>query len=147
MKTPLIALLIVLLMQSASANCYMVYDREDRLAFRSISTPVNLSQPIREQVQRQWPGGALIIAVDSDACSAIDVRAQAQSVGSRFGVRDILENIAERGGAESMSAVGGSRSSYAGKDVNVRAYTRRDGTQVQAYTRAAAGSGGGGRRR
>ena len=147
MKTPLIVVLIALLIQNASANCYIVYDRDDRVVFRSSSTPVNLSQPIREQVQRQWPGGALIIAADSDSCSAIDARAQAQSVGSRFGVLDILENIAERGGAESMSAGGGSGSSYAGKDVNVRAYTRRDGTQVQAYTRAAAGSGGGGQRR
>lgn len=147
MKRPLTTALIALLMQSASANCYMVYDRDDRLAFRSISTPVNLSQPLREQVQRQWPGGALIIAADSDACSAIDVRAQAQTAGSLAGVSAILDNIGERGAGESMSGGVGSGFTYPGKDVVVRAYTRKDGTQVQVYTRSAPGSGGGGRRR
>ena len=147
MKTPLITVLIALLMQSASANCYMVYDREDRLAFRSISTPVNLSQPIREQVQRQWPGGSLIIAGDSDACSSIDVRAQAQSLGSLAGARDVVENIPSSGAGKTMPTGSGSRMSYAGKDLNVRPYTKKDGTQVQTSTRSAPGSNRGGRRR
>ena len=62
-------------------------------------------------------------------------------------VLGILEKMGERGAGESMSAAGGSGLSSAGKDVNVRAYTKKDGTQVQAYTRAAAGARGGGRGR
>ena len=147
MKTLVIAVLTGLLMQSASANCYMVYDREDRLAFRSMSTPVNLSQPLREQVQRQWPGGALIIAADSDACSTVDVRAQAQSLGSAGSLGNRLENMSERSVGESMASWGGSGKTYSGNDVNVRAYTTKDGTQVRAYTRSAPGSGSGGRKR
>ena len=147
MKTQLTAVLIALMTHSASASCYMVYDRSDRLVFRSFSTPVDLSQPIRNQVQRIWPGGGLIIAPDAAACTEVDARLQIRQGGTSANAQDIAANLSVRGVEANAYATESMSRPEAGEDVNVRSYTKQNGTMAPAYTRPASGSRGGGRSR
>ena len=147
MRFGLSGLLCTIFAATASASCYTVYDQSDRIIYRSTASPVDLSQSVRDQVQQRWPGASLIIAPDSVSCSEIVERPQIRSTATSANLSEVLENMSERGVGEIVPSAGGAASAQAGKDVYVRGYTRKDGTVVQAHTRSAPGSRGGGRGR
>jgi hypothetical protein len=63
------------LTQAHAASCYVLYDRNDQVLYRDLSTPIDLSQAIGPQVNAKWPGGALVIVEDVAKCISLDVRA------------------------------------------------------------------------
>jgi hypothetical protein len=52
----------------ASANCYSIYDAQNRLAFQSTVAPVDLSTRISEAMRARFPGGFLIMIPDEADC-------------------------------------------------------------------------------
>ncbi|HEV7578103.1 MAG TPA: hypothetical protein VGO85_18890 [Caldimonas sp.] len=52
----------------ASANCYSIYDTQNRLAFQSTIAPVDLSTRISDGMRARFPGGHLIMIPDDSDC-------------------------------------------------------------------------------
>jgi hypothetical protein len=52
----------------ASANCYSIYDAQNRLAFQSTIAPVDLSARISDGMRARFPGGHLTMIPDDSDC-------------------------------------------------------------------------------
>jgi hypothetical protein len=63
---PLVAL--AALPTGAAANCYSVYDSQNRLVFQSTVTPIDLSGRISETMRQRFPGTYLIMLPDETDC-------------------------------------------------------------------------------
>jgi len=67
--TALSSLAVLLVLPSvASANCYSIYDTNNRLAFQSTIAPVDLSTRISDAMRARFPGGHLIMVPDDSDC-------------------------------------------------------------------------------
>ena len=65
----------VLLAQPALATCYAVYSG-DRLVFRSIASPVDLSFPLHETVPPRFGrSSTMMFFPSSEGCTTVDVKA------------------------------------------------------------------------
>lgn len=165
----LIAMLLALVLPTcATAACYTVYDKNDRVLFQDSAAPVDLSRPISEQVRATWPDGNMVMAPDSPQCVAIDGRrdrgtvfpdnlaASVQPDGKRrataakpystalvsaSNVADVLSGLEDSGVAHASQA--GNSGGRAGGSVYVHGYYRANGTFVAAHWRAAPGTGRG----
>ena len=65
-------LLLCAVATPAWGECYTVYDRANRIVYRSELTPVDLSGPIRVGMQKTFPGGQLVISGDVQRCTCIE---------------------------------------------------------------------------
>lgn len=63
---PLLAL--AALPTAAAANCYSVYDAQNRLVFQSTVTPIDLSGRISQTMRQSFPGTFLIMLPDDADC-------------------------------------------------------------------------------
>ncbi|HEY2559715.1 MAG TPA: hypothetical protein VGI48_08420 [Caldimonas sp.] len=61
-------LLLALPSLANAANCYSVYDAQNRLTFQSTVSPVDLSTRISQAMRERFPGGYLIIVPDDADC-------------------------------------------------------------------------------
>lgn len=52
----------------ANANCYSVYDAQNRLSFQTVVAPIDLSRPISEAMRVRFPGGFLVMIPDDTDC-------------------------------------------------------------------------------
>lgn len=52
----------------ANASCYMVYAPDNSVVFRSLKSPVDLSQPLHMTMPAVAPGGRLVFAPDAYGC-------------------------------------------------------------------------------
>lgn len=73
---PLIALAGVAALFSPSANsapgyCYTVVDAHNQIVVQGPDAPVDLSRPVAPQVERQYPGGHLIVTQDVSDCRLV----------------------------------------------------------------------------
>jgi hypothetical protein len=59
---------LALLPSLASANCYSIYDAQNRLAFQSTVAPIDLSTRISESMRARFPGAFLIMIPDESDC-------------------------------------------------------------------------------
>ena len=68
----------------ALAVCFTVFDG-DRIVYRDLATPVDLSEPISDAMRVKYPSGQLIISTDDDNCTlitavtAVNIRAPAEA--------------------------------------------------------------------
>jgi len=69
-RLSILAPLVVLaaLPATAAANCYSVYDSQNRLVFQSTVTPIDLSGRISETMRQRFPGTYLIMLPDDADC-------------------------------------------------------------------------------
>lgn len=70
MRISAIAFAFVCLCASASAgaHCYSMYDGQNRLVYRSAEAPVDMSRPLSETMEVQYPGRTLVVAADDIRC-------------------------------------------------------------------------------
>jgi hypothetical protein len=74
-KHSILIALGLLLSQQALAACYAVYSG-DRLVYRSVASPVDLSRPLHETVPARFGRGATMTFVpSSEGCTTVDVTA------------------------------------------------------------------------
>jgi hypothetical protein len=71
----LLVLMIGVLPPHASASCFTVYDRANRIVYRDVLTPIDLSGPITEAMRAWFPGGHLVISGEARGCTPIDPQA------------------------------------------------------------------------
>ena len=64
----LVACLLVAAPAFAQANCYTIYDKQNRLTYQSTLVPVDLSRRISETMPARFPGGHLVMIPDESAC-------------------------------------------------------------------------------
>ena len=68
----LLALACGLIPQVASAMCYVIYDRESWIIYRSTVPPIDFSGSIIKAMREKYPGGQLVIQDDMRLCTVID---------------------------------------------------------------------------
>jgi hypothetical protein len=51
-----------------AANCYSIYDGQNRLAYQSTVAPVDLSERISDAMRARFPGSFLVILPDDADC-------------------------------------------------------------------------------
>lgn len=137
---------------ACDASCFQIVDPQERVVYQSSASPIDLSLPISEAMGRDFPGhhltvieGACIAFIGDDAVGDDDdfgiggIYAAAQAVAAPGSV---LARPVPVGVAGSHRAYA-SRHYQPGRDVQVRAYIRANGTRVQAYTRSRPGQGQG----
>jgi hypothetical protein len=56
---------------ASAANCYSVYDAQNRLVFQSTVTPIDLSGRISETMRQTFPGTFLIMLPDDADCREV----------------------------------------------------------------------------
>ena len=55
----------------AEANCYSVYDAQNRLSFQTAVAPIDLSRQISDAMRVRFPGGFLVMVPDDSDCREI----------------------------------------------------------------------------
>lgn len=69
MRTSSLTLLAMLLAPAlAQANCYSVYDAQNRLSFQTTVAPIDLSRQISDAMRARFPGGYLVMIPDATDC-------------------------------------------------------------------------------
>lgn len=66
--TRLTLLAATLLPAIASANCYSVYDAQNRLSYQSSVAPIDLSQRISDAMRARFPFGYMVMIPDDADC-------------------------------------------------------------------------------
>ena len=72
-------LLGALAASSAQAACYELYSSKNELVYRSMRSPVDLSQPLHQTVPKFAPGAKLIFTPSSQGCEIELNKLQPQS--------------------------------------------------------------------
>ncbi|WP_034388066.1 hypothetical protein [Comamonas composti] len=66
-----------MLAQTASAACFYVYAQDQELIYRSNRSPVDLSLPLHQTVDRLFPGSRLVFTLDEFNCATeVDLLAE-----------------------------------------------------------------------
>lgn len=67
--TPCLTLLAALAIPAlAEANCYSVYDSQNRLTFQSNVAPIDLSMRISDAMRPRFPAGFMVMIPDESLC-------------------------------------------------------------------------------
>lgn len=80
MKLKSLALVAAGLLASNAMACYTVYDRANRIAYQGDAPPVDMSLPLRDALQRRFPGGHMVFEQTSD-CPAVGIAQVARPAG------------------------------------------------------------------
>lgn len=75
-----LALLAAGLLASNAMACYTVYDRSNRIAYQGETSPVDMSLPLRDAVQRRFPGGHMVFE-QTAGCPSISIAQVARPAG------------------------------------------------------------------
>ena len=68
-----LALLCGLALAGANASaCYTIYDANDRVVYRGVEAPVDMSLPVHQTVGRRFPGAHMVFDV-SNACDSVAI--------------------------------------------------------------------------
>lgn len=79
-----LALLAGWLPLHASAVCFTVFEG-DKIVYRDLASPIDLSMPISDTLPRKYPGGQLVISTEDQMCTfitpitAVNIRAPAEA--------------------------------------------------------------------
>ena len=113
----------------ASANCYSMYDGQNRLTFQSTIAPVDLSTRISDSMRARFPGNFLVILPDDSDClefrsgSTVSPRFDA-GTGSGQGAASENDKVFQapllRGAAAPIDSIAGGATSGSGNTLNVR---------------------------
>jgi len=143
-------------LQTGAQACYTLIDKSNNIAIQSQSSPIDLSRPISAEIQSLYPGYHFTIS-NQNPCPEIDARRPRleanklpQAPLDRGPITILPANNLEVSSANfNLSSGGGSSmkipysnrtiSGHAhtpGRDIQVRSYTRSDGTFVPGHTRA-----------
>jgi len=67
----------------SQANCFSVYDGQNRLTYQSVVAPIDLSRRISDAMAARFPNSYLVMVPDESTCR--EVRAGGGVTQSRFG--------------------------------------------------------------
>jgi hypothetical protein len=85
-----IALLCGLLLSGANAMaCYTVYDGSNRVVYRGVDTPVDMSLPLHEAVAQRFPRGSSLVFDQTATCTPVNLAQVARPSGGMVPVNTI----------------------------------------------------------
>lgn len=96
--SPFLLIALSVVPPSAGASCFTMLDRQDTVVYQSSVPPIDLSQPISQEMSVKFPGRFLIFT-DDPGCLAASTGGGVISTGSFFGAS------AARGSAASSPSV------------------------------------------
>jgi hypothetical protein len=68
------AMFVGLLLAGANAMaCYTVYDGSNRILYRGLETPIDMSLPLRDGLARRFPAGSQMVFDQTRACGPVGV--------------------------------------------------------------------------
>jgi hypothetical protein len=155
-KIPTLVMLSMLGSFANASSCYTLVDQKNAIVFQSTKSPIDLSRKISDEINAKFPGEYLIIT-DGESCQDIN-RPTSKDSGknsiqmttvesSKLFTQYETPNIDTKNYLSADYSIlrqgkqqyGSSHSP--GTDIYVKSYTKSDGTNVKAYTRAASGRG------
>ena len=125
---PLVVAALASLPGLASANCYSMYDGQNRLVFQSTVAPIDLSTRISDSMRARYPGAFLVILPDDTDCleyrsgSTVSPRFDAGSPANA-GANDtdkVFQAPLLRGAAAPIDSIAGANAIRTGNTLNVR---------------------------
>ncbi len=155
-------LFATLLMATASASlyakvyCYTLLDSSGKIVARSTSSQIDLSRKISDEVAEKYPRHHFVFGLEDDCQDfTLDRETNTTTAAAKENNKAATTSLLRRDDSESLSSdasndFSGSGRSYLrlsssqrspGRDVQVKGFTRADGTTVQSYSRAARGRG------
>jgi len=89
----------------AMAQCYTVYDRDERVVYQGRESPVDMSRPLHETVPGLFPGGHLVLDNFTQDCGAVrPTMAMVPTAGKMTGAPDTRTmGAGPRGGGPSAA--------------------------------------------
>ncbi|HYE41344.1 MAG TPA: hypothetical protein VEB23_15510 [Ramlibacter sp.] len=76
-------LLCGLLLTGANAMaCFTVYDASNRVIYRGVDAPVDMSLPLREAVAQRFPAGSSLVFNQAAACTPVRIAEVARPTGT-----------------------------------------------------------------
>lgn len=85
-----IALLCGLLLSGANAMaCYTVYDASNRVVFRGLEAPVDMSLPLHQAVAQRFPQGSSLVFDQGATCTPVNLAQVARPTGGMVPVNTI----------------------------------------------------------
>jgi len=68
---PVLVLLLGLAPLHAAAECYTVFDHANRIIYRDLASPVDLSGSVADAMRARFPNAHLVISGDNANCTPI----------------------------------------------------------------------------
>ena len=111
----------------AAANCYSVYDSQNRLVFQSTVSPIDLSGRISETMRERFPGTFLVMLPDDSDCremrtGPVVTRFSPSVPGAARSPDEVLTASPLAGGTGTAGPINsdGSSAARGGNNLNVR---------------------------
>lgn len=80
MKLKSLAFAVAALLAGPALACYTIYDPSNRVAYQGEEPPVDMSLPLREALQRRFPGGHMVFEQTND-CPSISIARVSRPAG------------------------------------------------------------------
>jgi hypothetical protein len=81
MKSKLGVLFGLLLASANAMACYTVYDGNNRVVYRGLQAPVDMSLPLHQALEGRFPPGASLVFDQSPVCSPVGIAQVARPTG------------------------------------------------------------------
>jgi hypothetical protein len=81
MKAKLVVLFGLLLAGANAMACYTVYDNSNRVVYRGLDAPVDMSLPLREALAGRFPAGSSMVFDQSATCTPVSIAQVARPSG------------------------------------------------------------------
>jgi hypothetical protein len=81
MKFKLGVLAGLLLAGANAMACYTVYDANNRVIYRGVDAPVDMSLPLHEAMAGRFPGGSSMVFDQTNSCSPVNLAQVARPAG------------------------------------------------------------------
>lgn len=89
MKSKLGVLFGLLLVGANAMACYTVYDGNNRVVYRGLQAPVDMSLPLHQALEGRFPPGASLVFDQSAVCSPVGIAQVARPTGPMVPVNTI----------------------------------------------------------
>lgn len=89
MKSKLVVLCGLMLAGANAMACYTVYDGNNRVVYRGLDAPVDMSLPLHEALAGRFPPGASLVFDQSPTCSPVSIAQVARPTGPMVPVNTI----------------------------------------------------------
>lgn len=81
MKAKLVVLFGLLLAGANAMACYTVYDNSNRVVYRGLDAPVDMSLPLHEALAGRFPAGSSMVFDQASTCTPVSIAQVARPTG------------------------------------------------------------------
>jgi hypothetical protein len=82
MKAKLVVLFGLMLAGANAMACYTVYDNSNRVVYRGLDAPVDMSLPLHEALAGRFPAGSSMVFDQASTCTPVSIAQVARPTGT-----------------------------------------------------------------